>query len=104
MSKLLPYEAKEPIFSLSEGISPRIAKLEVVIIEFTEEMISIGNCRLFGLINCIDYLEDLLPKKLIITTHNHSNILGVTVVENRIVDVGDCASALFVADESKSSS
>lgn len=80
MSEFLPYKAKESIFSLSKCISPRIAKLEIIIIEFTEEMIGICHCGIFGLVNCINYFKDLFSKKFIISTHNQNDIFRATVV------------------------
>lgn len=103
MPKLLPYEAKQPVFAFSEAVGPRIAELEVVLIELAEEVVGVGHCRLFRLVDCIDNLKNLLAKKLIVPTHNHSDILRAAVVENRIIDVGDCASALLVPDESETS-
>lgn len=103
VSELLPDEAKQPVLGFSEGVGPRVAELEVVLVELAEEVIGVGHSGLFGLVDCIDNLKHLLAKELIVPTHNHSDILRAAVVENRIIDVGDCASALLVADESETS-
>ena len=103
MPELLPNEAKQPVFGVSEGVGPRIAELEVILVELPEEVIGVSHCWLFGLVDGIDDLKNLLPEKLIVPAHNDSDVLGVAVVENCIIDVGDCTSALLVADKSEAS-
>jgi hypothetical protein len=103
MAKLLPDKAKEPILGFSKGVCPRVAQLEVPLIELPKKMVGISHCWFFGLINCVDDFKYLLPEQLVIPAHDDGDILEGAVVDGGVVDVGNGGSALLVADEPEAS-